>query len=190
MKLRDSGMPDQAYWESLFDVPLILDRFDLGSECGDVAELGCGYGTFTVPIAKRIGGRMHAFDIEPQMVEATRERARVVGCTNVRVVLRDVFQSGFDLDAAACDVVLLFNILHGERPVEILREAARILRPDGKVAVIHWRTDIETPRGPTADIRPSGTQIAAWAAETGALRAGAGPFDLPPWHYGLELYHS
>ncbi len=26
MKLRDSGMPDEAYWETLLDVDLILDR--------------------------------------------------------------------------------------------------------------------------------------------------------------------
>ena len=26
MKVRDSGMPEAAYWETLFDAPLILDR--------------------------------------------------------------------------------------------------------------------------------------------------------------------
>ncbi len=26
MKFRESGMPEETYWESLFDVPLILDR--------------------------------------------------------------------------------------------------------------------------------------------------------------------
>jgi hypothetical protein len=71
--------------------------------------------------------------------------------------------------------------------VDLLREAARILRPAGTVAVIHWRTDIDTPRGPTADIRPSAAQIAAWADETGVLTQAAEAFDLPPWHYGLEL---
>jgi len=29
MKLRESGMPDEAYWETLFDVPLILDRLGI-----------------------------------------------------------------------------------------------------------------------------------------------------------------
>jgi len=187
MKLRDSGMPDQVYWESLLDVPLILDRFGLGPECDDVAELGCGYGTFTVPIAKRIRGRVHAFDIDPRMIESTRERAAAAGCTNVRVVLRDVLESGFDLEAASCDAALVFNILHGERPTDILREAARILRPGGTASVIHWRTDIDTPRGPRAHIRPSAAQIAVWALETRTLRAEGDAFDLPPWHYGLRL---
>ncbi|NQU11895.1 class I SAM-dependent methyltransferase, partial [bacterium] len=47
MKLRDSGMPEEAYWESLFDVPLILDRLGMDARLGDVVEFGCGYGTFT-----------------------------------------------------------------------------------------------------------------------------------------------
>jgi hypothetical protein len=41
MKTRDSGMPDERYWESLFDVPLILSRLGVG-KFNDVAELGCG----------------------------------------------------------------------------------------------------------------------------------------------------
>lgn len=42
MKVRDSGMPPQDYWETLFDVPHILDAFGFGPATGDVAELGGG----------------------------------------------------------------------------------------------------------------------------------------------------
>jgi len=28
MKLRDSGMPDEAYWETLFDVTTVVDRLE------------------------------------------------------------------------------------------------------------------------------------------------------------------
>ncbi|OHE78342.1 MAG: hypothetical protein A3G75_02280 [Verrucomicrobia bacterium RIFCSPLOWO2_12_FULL_64_8] len=55
MKFRESGMPPQDYWETLFDVPRILDAFGFGSATGDVAELGCGYGTFTMPLAQCLG---------------------------------------------------------------------------------------------------------------------------------------
>ncbi|HEY9010492.1 MAG TPA: methyltransferase domain-containing protein, partial [Devosia sp.] len=68
MKVRDSGMPPQDYWETLLDVPGILDAFDFGTATHDVAELGCGYGTFTLPLARRIGGMVHTIDIEPEMV--------------------------------------------------------------------------------------------------------------------------
>jgi SAM-dependent methyltransferase len=187
MKLRDSGMPPRDYWESLVDVPVILDRFDVGSHWGDVAELGCGYGTFTLPLAARIGGVVHAFDIDAGMVETTRQRLAEAGRTNARVELRDVLESGFGLPDESCDAVLLFNILHGERPVDLLREAARVLRPGGMVAVIHWRTDIATPRGPSGDIRPQPAQIAAWASHVPALGLDGEAFELPPWHYGFRF---
>jgi SAM-dependent methyltransferase len=75
MKLRDSGMPDEAYWESLFDVPLVLARLGIDGSLDDVAELGCGYGTFSMPVARAIRGRLYTFDIDPAMVARTRERA-------------------------------------------------------------------------------------------------------------------
>ena len=68
-------MPPQDYWETLFDVPAILDRFGFGATTGDVAELGCGYGTFTLPLAERIAGRVFGIDLDPNMVATTRDRA-------------------------------------------------------------------------------------------------------------------
>ncbi len=43
MKVRESGMPEEAYWESLFDIETILDRLGIDGSLGDVIELGCGY---------------------------------------------------------------------------------------------------------------------------------------------------
>ncbi len=187
MKYRESGMPEQAYWETLFNVEGILDAFAIGTSTGAVAELGCGYGTFTLPVAQRTRVTVHAYDIDPVMVEATRLRAHQRGVLNIRAEQRDVFASGFGLPEGACGAVVLFNILHGERPVGMLREAARILVSGGLVAVIHWRSDIETPRGPSREIRPTPAQIEAWAREVPSLRVEASPFLLPPWHFGLRL---
>jgi SAM-dependent methyltransferase len=178
MKVRDSGMPDEAYWETLFDVPLIISRLGI-SRFHDVAEFGCGYGTFTVPIARVISGTVHAFDLEPAMLARTAERSaglRVV-CEN-----RDVIEAGFGVKA---DAVLLFNILHCESPVTLLRHAAEALKAGGEVLVIHWRYG-ETPRGPSLQIRPKPQQIVEWARPAGLQPAGDF-IDLPPWHYGLVL---
>jgi SAM-dependent methyltransferase len=187
MKYRESGMPPQDYWEALLDVALILDRFGFDAAIGDLAELGCGYGTFTVPLARRIGGIVHAFDIDAEMVKKTQRRAAAAGLANVRVAQRDVFTDGLGLAASSCDAMLLFNILHSEAPVEMLREAWRVVRPGGTAAVIHWRCDLPTPRGPSAEIRPSPEQILKWAETAGGLAAAEPPFSLPPWHYGVKL---
>jgi ubiquinone/menaquinone biosynthesis C-methylase UbiE len=38
----------------------------------NVADFGFGYGTFTIPAAKIISGKIYAFDIEPEMIEAEK----------------------------------------------------------------------------------------------------------------------
>jgi SAM-dependent methyltransferase len=187
MKLRESGMPDEAYWETLFNVDLILDRLGIDGRLRDVVELGCGYGTFSLPVARRVTGSLRTFDIEPGMLERTRQRAAVAGIVNLQGVVRDVFAAGFGLRDASHDACLLFNLLHGEDPVRVLTEAARVVRPGGMIHVIHWRHDPTTPRGPALAIRPRPDQIRLWAETTGLLATSGATLDLPPWHYGVRL---
>ncbi len=187
MKLRESGMPEEEYWESLFDVELILDRMGIDATMRDVAELGCGYGTFTLPVARRIRGIIETYDIEPAMVDRTIQRAQEAGLDNVRAEVRDVLTEGFGGKPQTKDACLLFNILHGEQPECLLAHAAHVVRPDGRVLVIHWRYDPATPRGPSLEIRPRPDQIIEWAQGTEMLRFVAPVLDLPPWHYGLRF---
>lgn len=186
MKIRDSGMPPQDYWETLLDVSGILDAFGFGPATGDVAELGCGYGTFTLPLAARIGGILHTCDIDAAMVDLTRRRAANANLGNISADVRDVLADGFGRPAGSCDAALLFNILHAEQPVALLHAARDAVKPGGLVAVIHWRRDLPTPRGPSLDIRPSPEQIVIWAEAAGLVPDGSALL-LPPWHFGLKL---
>ena len=187
MKVRESGMPEEAYWETLFDVPLVLDRLEVNARLRDVVEFGCGYGTFTIPVAKRISGTLTTFDIDAAMVERTRKRAAASGTYNILYVVEDVFANGFGGEAGSKDACLLFNILHCEQPVKLLAEAARVVRYGGVVLVIHWRYDAATPRGPTMEIWPRPEQIEKWADQTSLLEPVGAMIDLPPWHYGFRL---
>ncbi len=183
-------MPEEDYWEGLFDVDLILDRLGIDATMRDVAELGCGYGTFTVPVARRISGVIETYDIEPAMVERTIQRAREAGLDTVRAEVRDVLTEGFGGAPQTKDACLLFNILHGEEPERLLAHAAQVVHPGGRVLVIHWRYDPATPRGPSLEIRPRPEQIIEWAQRTKMLRFVAPVLDLPPWHYGLRFVRA
>jgi SAM-dependent methyltransferase len=187
VKVSDSGMPEEALWERLLDAELILDRLGVGGDLGDVAELGCGFGTFTVPVASRVSGTVYAYDVDEAMTARTRERAACAGAGNVIVEHRDVLAKGFGLPPRSLEGCLLFNILHHEDPTEILSLAASAVRPGGRLFVIHWRYDRATPRGPDLAIRPRPDDVAVWAASTGALELDGHALDLPPWHYGLVL---
>lgn len=185
MKIRDSGMPDAHRWEGFFDAPRILDQLGCTGTHADIVEFGCGYGTFTVAAAARTDGTVFAFDIEPAMVAATRDRAQVAGLANVVVSERDFVATGTGLGDGVVDAALLFNILHAAEPVPLLREAWRVLKPGGSVHVIHWVSERPTPRGPALAIRPRPAQCRAWLVEAGFRECGA-DIDLPPWHYGIS----
>lgn len=188
MKTRESGMPDEAIWEGFFEPEQVLQHLGLTEACGDVVEFGCGYGTFTIPAARISRGTVHAFDIEPEMVAATIAKARAAGLTNLDVRRRDFLTEGTGLADRLADHVMLFNILHAEQPQVLLREAQRVLRPGGILAIMHWRHDPATPRGPSMAIRPRPEQCRQWAQRVGFELRLPGPIDLPPYHYGWVMH--
>lgn len=108
MKLLESGMPEESCWETLFDVELILDWLGIGHRLRDVAELGCGYGTFTIPVARRIAGVLWTFDIEPAMVARTRKRAADAKAANILCECRDLVANGFGVADESLDAYFLF----------------------------------------------------------------------------------
>jgi ubiquinone/menaquinone biosynthesis C-methylase UbiE len=184
MKTRESGMPEEETWDSFFNPDFILDELGLDPGSQGVVDMGCGYGTFAIPAAHRILGMVHAMDIDPQMVEICQAKAKEAGVSNINCVQRDFVTYGTCLPENAADFVMLFNILHAEKPLDLLKEAYRILVPGGKVGVIHWNFDPSTPRGPSMSIRPRPEQCQQWVQSTGFQLVR--PFiALPPYHYGL-----
>lgn len=186
MKVLDSGMPDEAYWNSLFDIPLIIDWLHPGDATAPIVEIGCGYGTFTAPIAAATNTEVHAFDIEPTMIETAQNKTRSAGIRNVRFYLRDVLEEGTGLESGGAGMVLLFNILHFEGRRTLLEEASRLLRPDGVVAIVHWRKDIETPRGPSVHLRPDQQTILDSIRGSDLCFTGNSTI-LEPYHWGIQL---
>ena len=185
MKIRESGMPERQMWEKFFNPAKILATLGINSQTGDVAEFGCGYGTFTIPAAKVIKGKIYALDIEPDMIRITDEEVKKRGLNNVQTVLRDFMVEGSGLPNESMDYVMLFNILHLEKPMLLINEANRVLKREGKLGIIHWNYDPTTPRGPSLDIRPKPEDCLKWAESAGFR--GAVRYDLQPYHYGIVL---
>ena len=185
MKIRESGMPQEEVWGSFFTPTKILESLELNDTIVDVADFGCGYGTFTIPAARIIQGKIYAFDIEPEMIEVIEKKAIDLNLDNVEAVLCDFISEGSGLKDLSVDFVMLFNILHFGKPNDLLQEAYRILRSGGKVGIVHWNFDASTPRGPPMDIRPKPEQCRKWAESVGFIFEKQ--VDLKPYHYGIVL---
>lgn len=183
MKIRESGMPDEKQWEDFFEPEKILKIMKLNHNIINVAEFGCGYGTFTIPASKVIKGTLYALDIEQEMINRVIERANNDKLNNIQTILRDFIHEGSGLEDENVDYAMLFNILHAEKPEDLLKETYRILKPGGKLGVIHWNFDPETPRGPPMEIRSKPEQCIKWAVGIGFKFENG--HDLEPYHYGL-----
>lgn len=172
---------------SFFSPEQTLRELGLTGSHKDVVDFGCGYGTFSIPAARIIEGRVHAFDIEADMIAATRSKAEQASLSNVYVEQRDFMTNGTGLSDASVDYAMLFNILHCEQPTVLLMEAWRILARDGRLGIIHWNNDASTPRGPAIEIRPRPEQCRTWAEQVGFHTLSPDRIDLPPYHYGCIL---
>ena len=137
---------DRRTW---YDSDDILDA--IGVKPGLVcADLGCGAGEFTFPLARRVGsdGRVYAVDVSVSALDQLKIKKPGANIVTLRADLTET-----RLPAASCDLALLaFSLTGTLDPGAVLAEAARLLKPDGRLAVVDWRP-VPPPPGPPMDRR-------------------------------------
>ena len=185
MKIRESGMPDEKIWDGFFNPVKILETLGMNKKIRDVIEFGCGFGTFTIPAAKMISGKIYGIDIDHEMLEITKNKAKENRLGNVVTVKQDFITKGSSLDTESIDYVMLFNILHGKEPEKLLEESWRILKPNGILGIIHWNYDPNTARGPPMNIRIKPEHCIELAKSKGFVNPRT--YDLKPYHFGITL---
>ena len=132
-----------------------------------IVDLGCGPGYFTLPAAEIAGpsGKVYGVDVQPEMLEACRERAAAAGVSGVELVQSDGIH--VPLPDAVADLVFVSVVLHETKDrAAFLREARRLLKPAGEVALIEF-TKWDGPPGPPRERRLSAEEIAAVAGDAG-----------------------
>lgn len=181
MKFRESGMPDEKMWDTFFNPKEILTKLGL-PDCSLLVDVGCGYGTFLIPAAEHINGKVIGIDVDQEMIDFCNNKINGLGL-NIDVWNRDIFVNGYGLDNETVDAIFLFNILHCEEASRLLHDTFNTLKKDGQLYVIHWNYDESTPRGPSMEIRPRPKQIIDWAVGAGFLLTKQ--IDVEEFHYGL-----
>ncbi len=131
-----------------------------------VADIGAGTGYFSIPMAESAEApqRIYAVDLQPEMLALLR--AKLTPALADRIVLREGTAIATTLPDASCDLVLLANIWHElDNTADVLSECRRILRPDGRIAILDWRDDVNPEPGPPLHHRISSAVV------TGELRS-------------------
>ena len=123
-----------------------------------VLDLGCGVGNYVMAMAARIGpgGRIIGLDAWPEGVETLRRRA-VEAQTGpvVEAMVADV-ANRIPLPTASVDLCLMATVYHDlvqeELDEAVLAAVFRVLKPDGRLAVVEFKR-MDGPPGPPRRIR-------------------------------------
>lgn len=103
----------------------------------DVADLGCGDGYLTIEAAKW-AKKVVAVDRSPEMLARAKALAKRRHVSNIVWKRGELEQ--LPLDDASVDVAVLSQALHhAEDPARALAEAARVLRPGGRLLILDLR---------------------------------------------------
>jgi ubiquinone/menaquinone biosynthesis C-methylase UbiE len=142
----------------------------LGLEPGSVVvDLGTGTGYFVPRLSRAVGpsGKVLALDVEPNMVEHVRERAKKAGLANVES--RKVPYDDPELAPASVDRVLIVNTWHHiDQRVQYTQKIARALKPHGELWIVDFT--LEAKQGPPAQHRLTAQQVVK-ELEQGSLMA-------------------
>jgi ArsR family transcriptional regulator len=99
-----------------------------------IADLGSGDGAFALLLAQR-AKQVIAVDSSAKMLEYGREQAARNGIENVEFRMGDMEEA--PVEDAAIDLVFFSQSLHHAlHPDRAIHEAARILRPGGRIAIL------------------------------------------------------
>jgi len=148
-----------------------LDPFRVMSHCpvnprDTVADIGCGPGYFTLPLAKYlIYGKVFALDASDEMIQACQERVNQARLGNVEVVKCEEYE--FPVEAGVADGLFISVTLHHpEDRVRFLTAAKEMLKPGGWCFIVEWQKK-ETESGPPQQVRITIEELRQIAKDSG-----------------------
>lgn len=137
-------------------------------------DIGCGTGYFTLPAAQIIGpaGKVIGIDISDVMLDELRRKIDA-NSTNIELLKSD--SPKLPISDQTGTFVLISNVLHEAEDMPVmLKEANRILKPGGRLAIIEWEKR-ETPMGPPIEHRLHSDEIIALVNDAGFIMTKVSP---------------
>jgi ubiquinone/menaquinone biosynthesis C-methylase UbiE len=165
------------------DAEEVMDK--LGLKRGDVvADIGAGTGYFTLPMANRVGakGLVYAEDVQQAMVDYLSKKIDTLELGNIKVVLGKAEDPS--LPENSLDLALLANTYHEvEKPLPLLENIEKDLKAGGRLVIIDWDPEKESPIGPPKSERVPRDTVIKEVEERGFTLLES--HNFMPYHYFL-----
>lgn len=179
-------MPSEEMWETFFSPYDLIGQLGINNNIRVLVDVGCGYGTFLLPMSEVVNVKVIGIDIDEEMIKVCEEKSKDGNHTKIELIHGDISAKAamakLEQYRGQIDYVTLFNILHCEEPANLLKNVYDILNSEGRIGIIHWKYQT-TPRGPSMEIRPRPEMIINWANKAGFVFEKQ--IELEPYHYGL-----
>ena len=119
---------------------LLVENMDL-KPTDVVADIGAGTGYLSFRMARKLTkGKVLAVDIQPEMLDLLRAKAKELGVTNVEPVLGTITDP--KLPENGVDAVLMVDAYHEfDHPREMMEAIVKSLRPGGRVVLVEYRAE-------------------------------------------------
>jgi ubiquinone/menaquinone biosynthesis C-methylase UbiE len=147
-----------------------------------IADVGAGTGYFSLPLADAVGlqGKVYAVDAQNEMLALLRHKLEEAAIPNVELIHAEALNTG--LAAGSCDLFFAANVWHEfEDRSAVLKEAARVLKAGGQVAILDWRTDAPPEPGPPLDHRLDSSNAADALRSQGFQNIAVARVGLYSW---------
>lgn len=152
-----------------------------------VADLGCGTGQVAELLAPFVA-QVVGVDESPAMLEAAR--TRLAERSNVLLLEGDL--GALPIESESVDAALLFLVLHYTAdPADVLTEACRVLRPDGRLLIVdmmpHERSEFRDLMGHVWQ-GFAAQDLMRWGAHAGIVDLRYHPLPADPGARGPTLF--
>ena len=186
----DRGRRCGGHTEEVVDPQLVLEA--IGIAQGHVLlDAGSGEGRFAIPAALMVGneGKVYAADTSEERIEALQQAAQSEGLAQIEAFVADATER-LPVPSGAVDVCLMANVFHELVENGVVRgelgEIKRALRPEGVLAVLEFRTDVERPPGPPLSRRVDPVELNRLVAECGFRQRSSD--QVGSYHY-LSIFN-
>ena len=146
--------------------PFVITGFMPIEPYDHVADIGCGPGYFSIPLAKHlVYGKLYALDVLDEMLEALRRRVAEANLGNVEILKCGV--TDFPLPKESLDGAFVAFVVHeNDDRTAFLAAVRALLKPRGWCTVLGWYRK-ETESGPPLEARIGPDGIEKLAVEAG-----------------------
>jgi len=171
----EQGMQDRPLHRALVELTV-------AAPIGDLVDIGCGHGRILKLLASR-ARRAVGVDIDSDARRFARAELLLAGLPNCTLRKGDMYR--LPLGDGEFDTAILDDVLFdAERPRDAIAEAARILRPGGRLLLLAAASQ--------PDFAERADRLAAWCVESELRLARARPVPArqPSWLLAVATKHD